>query len=318
MHTETHTPPSNILVSIHCLVYNHEPYIRKCLEGFVMQKTDFRFEAIVHADASTDKSAAIIREYAEKFPDIIKPIYQAENQYSQKNGAIGRAISAKTRGKYIALCEGDDYWTDPLKLQKQVDFLENHPDYSMTCTDSIVQKGESVLNWKRYPKNCEIPFHDVLGKRGAWIYTASMLYRREYMSDYPDFARECHIGDYPTTIHLALKGKVYFFAEKMVTYRYMHQGSWSASTKIDETFYSKWLSEIRMLQGFNEISNRQYEKLFRRIMGKYSIYYLRHAPHMKDKLLEALPNFPKWLDFSDKLKWWKVCLGFYGYKSKNM
>lgn len=152
MHTETHTPPSNILVSIHCLVYNHEPYIRKCLEGFVMQKTDFRFEAIVHADASTDKSAAIIREYAEKFPDIIKPIYQAENQYSQKNGAIGRAISAKTRGKYIALCEGDDYWTDPLKLQKQVDFLENHPDYSMTCTDSIVQKGECVLNWKRYPK----------------------------------------------------------------------------------------------------------------------------------------------------------------------
>lgn len=309
---------NEILVSIHCLVYNHEPYIRDCLEGFVMQKTNFPFEAIVHDDASTDKSADIIREYAEKYPHIIKPIYQTENQYSQKNGAIGRAINAITRGKYIALCEGDDYWTDPLKLQKQVDFLESHPDYSMSCTDAVVQKGENILNWKRYPVNCEISFYDVVGKRGAWIYTASMLYRKEHMRDYPDFARKCHVGDYPTAIHLALKGKVYFFAEKMVTYRYMHPGSWSISTKINDAFYSKWLSEIRMLQGFNDISGRRYEKLFLRVMGKYSIFYLRHAPYMKDKLLEVLPNFPKWLDFCDKLKWWKLCLGFYGCKRKNI
>ena len=116
---------SKIIVSIQCLVYNHEPYLRKCLDGFVMQKTNFKFEAIVHDDCSTDGSAAIIREYAEKYPDIIKPIYETENQYSKHDGSLDRIMDSACKGKYIALCEGDDYWTDPLKLQKQYDVLEN-------------------------------------------------------------------------------------------------------------------------------------------------------------------------------------------------
>lgn len=126
-------PTGDPLVSIRCLVYNHEPYLRQCLDGFVMQKTNFPFEAIVHDDASTDGSAAIIREYAEKYPDIIKPIYETENQYSKHDGSMHRIIDAAVhpKSKYIALCEGDDYWTDPNKLQIQVDFLEAHPDYSL-------------------------------------------------------------------------------------------------------------------------------------------------------------------------------------------
>lgn len=111
-----------LMVSIRCAVYNHELYIRKCLEGFVMQKTNFRFEAIVHDDASTDGSAAIIKEFAEKYPDIIKPIFEKENQYSKHDGSLGRIMDENSHGKYIAFCEGDDYWTDPLKLQKQIDF----------------------------------------------------------------------------------------------------------------------------------------------------------------------------------------------------
>lgn len=120
------------LVSIRCTVYNHEPYLRQCLEGFVMQQTSFLFEAIVHDDASTDGSAAIIREYAEKYPDIIKPIYETENQYRKGTilGILDAAIHPSA--KYIAICEGDDYWTDPHKLQLQVDFLEEHPDYSFS------------------------------------------------------------------------------------------------------------------------------------------------------------------------------------------
>ena len=125
---------NSILVSIKCAVYNHEPYLRQCLEGFVMQKTNFQFEAIVHDDASTDGSAAIIREYAEKYPDIIKPIYEIENQYSKRDGSLSRIMNAHMHGKYIAFCEGDDYWTDPLKLQKQVDFLEENPDYGLVHT----------------------------------------------------------------------------------------------------------------------------------------------------------------------------------------
>lgn len=125
-----------ILVAIRCIVYNHEPYLRDCLEGFVMQKTNFRFVAVVHDDASTDNSAAIIREYEEKYPDIIKPIYEIENQYSKHDGSLGRIMNAAidaTGAKYVALCEGDDYWTDPHKLQKQVDFLDTHPEYVLCC-----------------------------------------------------------------------------------------------------------------------------------------------------------------------------------------
>ena len=131
---------SKPLVCILTITYNHEPYIHDALEGFVMQKTDFPFVAIVHDDASTDGTAAIIREYAEKYPDIIKPILETENQYSKHDGSLGRIMQNAARAsgaKYIALCEGDDYWTDPLKLQKQVDFLETHPDYSMCFTEAI-------------------------------------------------------------------------------------------------------------------------------------------------------------------------------------
>ncbi len=111
-----------ILVAIHCLVYNHEPYLRDCFEGFVMQKTNFRFVAIVHEDCSTDHSADIIREYEAKYPDIFRPIYETENQYSKHDSSLGRVMNAAidaTGAKYVAICEGDDYWTDPYKLQKQ-------------------------------------------------------------------------------------------------------------------------------------------------------------------------------------------------------
>lgn len=120
-----------LMVTIRCITYNQEPYIRDCLEGFVMQQTDFRFEAIVHDDASTDGTAAIIKEYAEKYPDIIKPILETENQYSKHDGSLNRIMNEHTHGKYVAYCEGDDYWTDPLKLQMQVDYMEAHHECSL-------------------------------------------------------------------------------------------------------------------------------------------------------------------------------------------
>lgn len=124
------------LVAIHCLVYNHEPYLRECLDGFISQQTNFSFVAIVHDDASTDNSAQIIREYADRYPNIFEPIYEIENQYSKKDGSLDHIMNetiVATDAKYVAMCEGDDYWTDPLKLQKQVDFMEANPDYVLCC-----------------------------------------------------------------------------------------------------------------------------------------------------------------------------------------
>lgn len=135
------------LVAIKCTVFNHEPYLRDCFEGFVMQKTNFRFIVVAHDDASTDGSAAIIREYAEKYPEIFRPIYETENQYSKHDGSLTRIMNEACKGaKYIASCEGDDYWTDPLKLQKQVDFLEAHPDFVACCT----RYQYYYLNTKKY------------------------------------------------------------------------------------------------------------------------------------------------------------------------
>ena len=119
------------LVSISCITYNHAPYIRQCLDGFVMQKTNFPFEILIHDDASDDGTSDIIREFEKAYPSVIKPLFEEENQWSK--GRRGSVVFnfPRAKGKYIALCEGDDYWTDPLKLQKQVDFLEAHPEYAM-------------------------------------------------------------------------------------------------------------------------------------------------------------------------------------------
>ena len=118
------------LVSILCTTYKHEKFIREALDGFLMQRTTFPFEVIVHDDASPDDTAAIIREYAALHPDIIRPIFQTVNQFSSVPGRVVRLVNEAARGRYIALCEGDDHWTDPLKLQRQVAILENDPSVS--------------------------------------------------------------------------------------------------------------------------------------------------------------------------------------------
>ena len=170
-----------LMVTIQCITYNHEPYIRQCLEGFVMQKANFRFEAIIHDDASTDGTAAIVREYAEKYPDIIKPIFETENQYSKSGGfeSLQKIMDDHTHGKYVAICEGDDYWIDSLKLQKQVDFLEDNPDYGMCYTDFDIQddirkeyiKSLFKNNPQKFPKTYTI--EEWLSRTG---YTAPMTW----------------------------------------------------------------------------------------------------------------------------------------------
>ena len=166
----------NILVSVITLAYNHEKYIRQCLEGIVHQKANFKFELIIHDDASTDKTADIIRKYQEKFPDIVKPIFQKENQYSREGNIGQRFLYPKVQGKYIAECEGDDYWTDLNKLQRQVDFLEKNPSYIASTENALIlytQTGDTSL----FSDEPERTFNldDLLIKRR--FPTASIVYR---------------------------------------------------------------------------------------------------------------------------------------------
>lgn len=227
------TRVGQLMVTIRCLTYNHEPYIRQCLEGFVIQKTNFPFEAIVHDDASTDGTAAIIREYAEKYPDIIKPIFETVNQYSKQDGSLKRILDAHTHGKYVAMCEGDDYWTDPYKLQKQVDFLESHPDFVM-CSHRWQYYGQKELIFGDIkPKNIpaegkEYGLNDLIF--GRWFFQpVSVLYKMEYL-DNDALAHSKYSMDIVLFYELLKNGKGYCLSDTMAVYRTHQGGAWTGSS----------------------------------------------------------------------------------------
>ncbi len=217
------------LVSISCITYNHENFIRDAIEGFLMQKTTFPVEILVHDDASTDKTASIVREYEEQYPHLIKPIYQTENQYSKRDGSIDRIQRGRARGKYVALCEGDDYWTEPLKLQKQVDFLENNPDYSL-CVSGFKEYNiytEQTKDILRKPNGLKLGNNGysftLWDIRKAWLtktLTAVFVNDEDVLKkmDYYKYGRDINLF-----YHLLKSGKGYYFTELFGVYR-IHQG----------------------------------------------------------------------------------------------
>lgn len=150
---------SDVLVAVVCITYNHEKYLRNALDGFLSQKTDFRYKIVIHDDASTDNTVKIIEEYALKYPQIIVPIYQKENQYQRGINILKEYVAPLLEGKYYAYCEGDDFWCDPHKLQEQVDFMRAHPDYS-ACVHNTIQldcrNGKQKLLYGKKMKDIEL------------------------------------------------------------------------------------------------------------------------------------------------------------------
>ncbi|MCS3924891.1 glycosyltransferase [Methanosalsum natronophilum] len=257
---------SKPLVSICCAAYNHEPYIRDALEGFVMQKTDFLFEVIINDDASTDKTAEIIKEYETKYPDIIKPNYQVENKYSK--GIRPSTITFKlAKGKYVALCEGDDYWTDSLKLQKQVDEMEKHPECDMSFHPALViyDDGSKKNEYRTYLKtgNKIIPPEEIIRNGGGFCPTASLMFRKEVLSDLPEWFNDAPVGDQFLQIHGALRGGAVYIDEPMSVYRRMVNKSWSDNMKNLKYALSHNNKRVRYLERFNKDLNYKYNDEFK-------------------------------------------------------
>lgn len=221
-----------VLVSIRCTTYNHAPYIRQCLDGFVMQKTNFPFEAIVHDDASTDGTDKIILEYAEKYPNIIIPVLEEENQYSKGNGSVTRIVESYMRGKYIAFCEGDDYWTDPYKLQKQVDFLEAHPDYGLCHTDFYTTGRRRITPVKEEKDDNYWPSILIKGLR---IGTVTVMVRSDIYMNRPrlNVGKGWPIGDLPIWYEIARVSKIKYLPEITATYRIVAESA-SHSQSLDK------------------------------------------------------------------------------------
>ena len=271
------------LVAIHCLVYNHEPYLRDCFEGFAMQKTDFRFVAIVHDDCSTDSSAAIIREYADKYPDIFHPLYETENQYSKHDGSIKRimykAIDA-IGAKYVAMCEGDDYWTDPYKLQKQVDFMESHPDYVACFHNAVIDYGTSKRLFNSLSENHYPTTEDII-ERKWFISTQTLLYRNMHI-ECPKWGYQVINGDYLRELLLAKEGKFYYMDDVMAVYRCFGQG---VSVTLNDNRIKMYDGLIYLLSKMKEYYSGSYTDSFDSSIANYEqmkqdslteLYYEQH------------------------------------------
>lgn len=230
-----------IRVSVLCDVYNHAPYLRQCLDGFVMQKTDFKFEVLVHDDASTDMSPEIILEYTNKYPDIFKTIIQKENQYSKGVRIWFKYQFPRVEGKYIAMCEGDDYWIDPYKLQKQVDFLESHPDYGVCITDfdkKLENQGRIEHEmFKTQPWQYRAEYKDAgdfIVHRG-YVAPPTWLFRKDLYQSYPT-SIESVDGTFVWFAFFLAKTKVHYIPDATAVYRVLSESA-SHSASYEKMYY---------------------------------------------------------------------------------
>ncbi len=209
-----------ITVSVLCTAYRHEPYLRQCLDGIVSQQTDFRFEAIVHDDASPDGCRAIIEDYARRYPDIVRPICQTENQYSRNVDIYRTYLFPAARGKYIALCEGDDYWTDPRKLQKQVEQLEARPECGFAYTSyRVYEQGTGRFHPGKFRAYDGAVYDELLASRFR-ICTASLMFRKALADTLPPLEfGPYHCGDIYWWYHFSYNSQVCCLPDETCVYR---------------------------------------------------------------------------------------------------
>lgn len=242
-----------ILVSVICNTYNHEKYIRQCIEGFVMQKTTFQYEVLIHDDASTDGTADIIREYADRYPNIIKPLLQKENQFSKGVKITYLYQLQRAKGKFIAFCEGDDYWTDENKLQDQVDFLKAHPDYGLVYS-KCYQFYDSKQMFYKKKLGAQSDFKDLLRNGNAIPTNTVLLYKEDYLLYYDTIVpkeRKWKMGDYPLWLYISAKKKIYCFDKCMSVYRILTE---SASHSSDYNKVYQFQKMFMRLGNFSPIN----------------------------------------------------------------
>lgn len=276
----------NILVTIGCITYNHQKYIKDALESFLKQKTYFRYEILIHDDASTDETCQILKEYEKKYFPLIRVVYQKENQYS-KGKQIFTFLDKYSKGKYIAICEGDDYWIDEYKLQKQISYMEKNPKCGICFHNVAVldeEKKEIIDFIKPYKKNKVARTKEIIYGDGGFIGTSSIVYRKEIMNNPPDFYLKAPVGDYPLQILTSMKDYGYYINETMSIYRVNTGISWCDKNLTYEKQKELRFKLIDMLKELDRYSNFKYSKTIKRKIKRWSYKLIKYFYSKKIKL----------------------------------
>jgi len=221
------------LVSVFMITYNHEKYIAQAIESALMQKTNFNYEIVIGEDCSTDRTREIVVDYANRYPEIIKPILHETNVGAKANS---ESVRKACTGKYVAILEGDDYWIDPLKLQKQVDFMESHPDFSMCFHRAIVvdELGKDLgYYWPKKSWAKQITYFEDIIERN-YISTQTVVYRNNLFDKhlYNKLCDDLSFGDWVLHILNSLQGPIMFLDECMAAYRKTGYGASATTSKI--------------------------------------------------------------------------------------
>ena len=260
-------------VSVFCLTYNHAKYIRNALDGFVIQNVDFPYEVWVHDDASNDGTAEIVKEYSEKYPDIIKAILQKENQYSKGIEIVKEYIRPHMKYKYISICEGDDYWTDPNKIKKQYEYMQNNDDVSLCVhnTRRESSNGDFIGNTNESLCDRSYSVEEIIAAGGGGLFhTSSYMIKKEIESGCPDELLIPKIGDYPLAIYAAIKGRVFYFKDIMSVYRVDLDNSWTKKTLNEDVLLIQYLNNmISYFEALDKYTNSKYRRVCEKERIKY-------------------------------------------------
>jgi glycosyltransferase involved in cell wall biosynthesis len=280
------------MVSVCCITFNHERYIRQCLEGILAQKCDFEYEVLIHDDASTDNTAQIISEYSSQFPNKITAILQVENQYSKGIKPLVHFLFPQAKGKYIAICEGDDYWVDPKKLQKQVSFLETNLDYnfSMGRVDMFIQKSGQLRKRKEHiDVNDSESFTVADYLKHPFSQTSTFVFRNGV--EFPDWIYETRAGDQALVIIATGDGKIKYHPEILSIYRIHSGGVAQRSSSLEDT--------LKRVSGF-------FQNVDTHTQGKYTHILDNRLKKLKaeKQLIELKKKSP--LMFYIKKAWVKI------------
>lgn len=247
------------ILSVCLITYNHGAYIKQAIESILIQKVNFTWELIIADDFSTDETRELISDYKKKYPDFVKLILQERNVGAAKN-FIDLITSPKS--KYIAYLEGDDYWTDPNKLQNQVNFLEENPEYSVSfhaAKDLNMDSGNiTIHNYKCKNGFRSFTAKDAILKGGGFMMSSSIVFRSEHTRNLPEWFIKSPTSDFPLSLILASHGKVAYFDNAMCVYRRGVPGSWSNRMKAKERIIELDRATGKMLLSFNRYSRNKY------------------------------------------------------------